>query len=191
MPSDAVFQRIAFDCTTVTLGTSATPQNKEGTHANSNLHPNRIYRRTCQTTRYIARSRVWGQQTDSDQASHGRIWQSSLPASPIVERVVDILKGKGAEPFLFDTPAWYEVSSAGLCMDIWRPHEKNGFSQETMGCPILIDDQYEIIESPLRIGEVCIPKKLLEADGLVVLTHFKGHPDASFGDASRTSAWAV
>ncbi len=100
---------------------------------------------------------------------------------PLVGRVVDVLKGKGARPFLFDTPVWYEGSSRGTVQGYLETARRNGFTQETMGCPIFIDEGYVTVESSLRIGDVCLPKKLLEADGLVVLTHFKGHPDAFLG----------
>lgn len=100
---------------------------------------------------------------------------------PLVGRVVDVLKDKGARPFLFDTPVWYEGSSRGTVQGYLETARRNGFTQETIGCPIFIDEQCVTVESSLRIGDVCLPRKLLEADGLVVLTHFKGHPDASFG----------
>ena len=99
---------------------------------------------------------------------------------PIVGRVVEVLTDKGASPFLFDTPVLYggpRGTAAGY-LDVAR---KNGFTLESIGCPIVIADQYVTIQSSLGIGSIEVPRELLEADGLVVLTHFKGHADAAFG----------
>ena len=99
---------------------------------------------------------------------------------PIVGRVVQVLKDKGVRPFLFDTPVLYggPRGTASGYLDVAR---KNGFTPETIGCPVLISDRYVTVQSPLRIGSIEVPRELLEADGLVVLTHFKGHIDAALG----------
>jgi uncharacterized Fe-S center protein len=100
---------------------------------------------------------------------------------PLVGRVVEVLKAKGARPFLFDTPTWYQDAPRSTAQGYLDTARRNGFTQETIGCPVLITDQYETVGSSLRIGDVSVPRKLLEADGLLVLSHFKGHSDASFG----------
>lgn len=99
---------------------------------------------------------------------------------PIVGRVVEVLKEKGARPFLFDTPVLYggPRGTASGYLDVAR---KNGFAPQTMACPVYIPDRYMTVDSPLRIGSIEVPRELLEADGLVVLTHFKGHVDGAFG----------
>jgi len=99
---------------------------------------------------------------------------------PLVGRVVQELKDKGAQPFLFDTPVLYG-GPRGTAQDYLDTARKNGFTAETMGCPVVIADQYGTVESSLRIGSIDVPQVLLDADGLLVLTHFKGHLDAALG----------
>lgn len=103
---------------------------------------------------------------------------------PIVGRVVEVLKGKGARPFLLDTPVLYG-GPRGTAAGYLDAARKNGFTPETIGCPIYIDDQYVTLASTLKIGSIEVPAKLLEADGMLVLTHFKGHPEAAFGGSIK------
>ncbi len=98
----------------------------------------------------------------------------------IVGRVVEVLKSKGAKPFLFDTPVMYG-GPRGTVQGYLDVARKNGFTLETIGCPVFIADQYVTINSSLGIGSMEVPQMLVEADGLVVLTHFKGHWDAALG----------
>ena len=103
---------------------------------------------------------------------------------PIVGKVVEVLKQYGFKPFVFDTPTWYggarHTPSAYL-----ETARKNGFTKETIGCPIVISDDSRVIETPYSIGEVSVPKVLIDADALIVLSHFKGHCDAGFGGAIK------
>jgi len=103
---------------------------------------------------------------------------------PIVGRVVEVLKEKGARPFLLDTPVLYggPRGTAEGYLDVAR---KNGFTAQSIGCPLVIAQQYAEVQTALRIGSVEIPQELLQADGLLVLSHFKGHPDAGFGGAIK------
>jgi len=102
---------------------------------------------------------------------------------PIVELVVDELKKIGTEPFLFDTPAMYsgDRDTPEKYLDTAR---KNGFSQETMGCPIVITDNGRLMESK-NFGQLEIASDLYEADGMVVVSHFKAHGLVTFGGAIK------
>ena len=103
---------------------------------------------------------------------------------PIVGKVVEVLKQSGLDPFVFDTPTFYR-GARHTPAEYLETARKNGFTEETIGCPIVISDDSQTTETPYSIGEVAIPKVLTEADALVVLSHFKGHCDAGFGGAIK------
>ena len=102
---------------------------------------------------------------------------------PIVGVVVEALKKAGAEPFLFDTPVAYEGSrhTPEGYLDTAR---KNGFTQETIGCPVIVSDEGVPVKSKY-ISKMELAKKIKEADGMVVVSHFKGHELANWGGAIK------
>lgn len=101
----------------------------------------------------------------------------------IVELVVDELKKIETKPFVFDTPVAYKGSRDTVEKYI-ESARKNGFTKETIGCPIVISNEGVKVKSKY-LSELKIAKKLYEADGLVVLSHFKGHELANFGAAIK------
>ncbi|MEM3609939.1 MAG: DUF362 domain-containing protein, partial [Candidatus Anstonellales archaeon] len=58
---------------------------------------------------------------------------------------------------------------------------KNGFTEETIGCPIIISDEGTKVKGKKYLKEIEVAKEIQDADGLVVISHFKGHPEAGFG----------
>jgi len=103
---------------------------------------------------------------------------------PIVGKVVEVLRKGGLEPFVFDTPTLYRGArhTPAAYLETAR---KNGFTEETIGCPIVISDDSQVVDTPYSIGEVAIPRVLTDADAMVVISHFKGHCDAGFGGAIK------
>ncbi|MCX7856865.1 MAG: DUF362 domain-containing protein [Deltaproteobacteria bacterium] len=105
---------------------------------------------------------------------------------PIVER----LKGIGVKPFLTDTNTLYKGSrSDGVSHLLTAIY--NGFDYASTGCPIIIADGLRgrnarkiSIEGEV-LKEVNIASSIVEADGLVVVTHFKGHELTGFGGALK------
>ncbi|NIO44503.1 MAG: DUF362 domain-containing protein [Candidatus Aenigmarchaeota archaeon] len=102
---------------------------------------------------------------------------------PIVELVVDELKKIGAKPFVFDTPVAYsgERDTVEKYIETAR---KNGFTEESMGCSIVISNEGVEVKSKW-LSKLKVARKLYEADGLVVLSHFKGHELSNFGGAIK------
>jgi uncharacterized Fe-S center protein len=102
---------------------------------------------------------------------------------PIVGAVVEEIKKAGGKPFLFDTPVAYPGSrdTAKKYLDTAR---RNGFTEETIGCPVIISDEYVTIESKY-IKNAKASKEMMEADAMVVISHFKGHPLSSYGAAIK------
>jgi uncharacterized Fe-S center protein len=101
----------------------------------------------------------------------------------IVELVVDELKKIGAKPFVFDTPVAY-TGSRDTVEKYQQTARKNGFTKETMGCPVIISNEGIEVKSKY-LSELKLAKKLYEADGMVVLSHFKGHELSNFGAAIK------
>jgi uncharacterized Fe-S center protein len=112
---------------------------------------------------------------------------------PIFARkVVDIVRGKGGDPFLFDTVVNYPGSR--------ETREKylltaamNGFAESGMNAPVVIcDDTDEMKTIPLyrridgcEIDKVRVPMPPLQASCLIVLSHVKGHDLTGFGGALK------
>jgi uncharacterized Fe-S center protein len=60
---------------------------------------------------------------------------------------------------------------------------EHGFTEEKIGCPIVISNEFETIKTEHLNVEVCKP--LIKADGLLVLSHVKGHMCSGFGGAIK------
>ncbi|MCL5037793.1 MAG: DUF362 domain-containing protein [Chloroflexi bacterium] len=110
-----------------------------------------------------------------------------------VRRLVDRVKEAGGKPFLCDTTTLYPYKRF-TAKEYLQTAARNGFSEDTMGCPIMIidGDGYDSFPIPLEkktgdvnFDEVPMAKGLLEADFLLVLTHFKGHCVSGFGGSLK------
>jgi hypothetical protein len=102
----------------------------------------------------------------------------------IVGAIVKELKEKGVKPFLFDTPTAYPGSRSTPEKYI-ETARKNGFTEETVGCPIIISDEGIRVKGKKYLEEVEVAKHIFNADGMIVVSHFKGHSDAGFGGAIK------
>ena len=103
-----------------------------------------------------------------------------------VRQIVDILKCLQAKPFLTDTNTLY----VGSRIEAWSHLNTacdNGFTREVTGAPVIIADGLRgnsDVEIPLNgahIKNAYIGADIHYADGLVVMTHFKGHELSGFG----------
>ena len=91
----------------------------------------------------------------------------------LAAKCVALLKDIGMKPFLFDSPVMYSGDRHTVDGYLRRAAE-NGFSEETMGCPVVISNDSDRVQGEyLPIG-VC--RDVVASDGLVVLSHLKGHP---------------
>ena len=96
--------------------------------------------------------------------------------------IVSALKALGANPFLFDSSVMY----GGLRSEATthrKSAELQGFTEKTIGCPMVFTEGIVKVKTPSLEAEVCRP--LAEADGMVVLSHVKGHPCCGFGAAIK------
>ncbi len=109
-----------------------------------------------------------------------------------VRRVVEIVRGRGGHPFLFDTVASYP-GERDTKHKYLNTAEQNGFVAASMAAPIVITDdgdEQETVPIMERIGdcqlrEAKVPSLLLKSDCMVVLSHVKGHELTGFGGAMK------
>lgn len=107
-----------------------------------------------------------------------------------VRRVVDRLKELKVRPFLTDTNTLYVGSRAEAWSHLNTAFD-NGFTREITGAPVIIADglrgnnSVEVAVNGRHVSEAHIGADIHHADGLVVLTHFKGHELSAFGGAIK------
>jgi len=103
---------------------------------------------------------------------------------PIIGRVVEILNNMETKPFLFDTPTLYHGSRYTV-KDYLETARKNGFTEETIGCPIIISETYVEVDTKGCLKKVKVAKHLYESEAIFVISHGKGHVSAGFGGAIK------
>ncbi|WNZ28732.1 MAG: DUF362 domain-containing protein [Candidatus Bathyarchaeota archaeon] len=106
---------------------------------------------------------------------------------PLVGRLVELLQGLGNEVFLFDTPTLYD-GSRGTVEGYYDTARRNGFTEQVIGCPIVISDESVQVPTEGVLEHINIAKHLTDADAIIVLSHGKGHPDIAFGGAIKNLA---
>lgn len=107
-----------------------------------------------------------------------------------VRRVVDVLKGLGAKPFLTDANTLY-VGSRSEAVSHLETAIQNGFDYAVVGAPLIIADglrgstsvRVDIPGKHLR--QVVLASEVAHADAIVGLAHFKGHDLSGFGGALK------
>ncbi|MBW2980685.1 DUF362 domain-containing protein [Candidatus Woesearchaeota archaeon] len=99
-----------------------------------------------------------------------------------VKQVISILIENGCMPFLFDSPAMYQ-GGRDTAKKYLKTAAENGFTEESISCPIIISEESKTVKTPHLKAEVC--KQLTEADGMLVLTHVKGHMCSGVGGAVK------
>lgn len=104
----------------------------------------------------------------------------------LVRQVVDRIKDAGAKPFLTDTNTLY-VGSRANSVDHIQTALENGFSYATVNAPIIIADGLfgknfvEVQVEGKHFDRVKIGSDIANADGMIVLSHTKGHIICGFG----------
>ncbi len=104
--------------------------------------------------------------------------------------IIDVLKRMGTKPFMTDTNTVY-VGMRTNSVDHLHNANLNGFNYSTLQVPVIIADGLRG-ESILEVetGTPLAPKaklasEIMRADGLVVVSHFKGHEVSGFGGALK------
>ncbi len=99
-----------------------------------------------------------------------------------VKKIVDILRELGTMPFLFDSPVRYK-SRRHTVKGYYEVAKENGFTEKFLGCPVRISEDFVTVKEPHLEVQVC--KELAQADGVLVLSHVKGHSCSGFGAAIK------
>ncbi|MFX1366654.1 MAG: DUF362 domain-containing protein [Promethearchaeota archaeon] len=122
-----------------------------------------------------------------------------------VREVITAIKAKEGKPTLIETQGLgNNIENIGICEDysICVGHRKNikdhkkiaelhGYSETVAGAPLFFIDGDEGIDRKviqiegIHFKEVSVAKNLFKFDKLVIISHFKGHPQAGFGGALK------
>jgi hypothetical protein len=107
-----------------------------------------------------------------------------------LRRVVDRVKQYNGKPFLTDTNTLY-VGTRSEAVSHLTTALENGFTESTVNAPILIADGLRGNSAvKVRIDKsifktVSIAREIYMADGVIAVTHFKGHELSGFGGALK------
>lgn len=110
-----------------------------------------------------------------------------------VRQVVDKLKAKGAKPFLTDTNTLYSGSRHNAVDHLVTALE-HGFDFSVTGAPLIIADGLrsenvkEVTINKKHFQTVKLAKDIVNANNMIVMSHFKGHEMAGFGGAIKNIA---
>lgn len=114
--------------------------------------------------------------------------------SPIFAReIVDMLKKEDVKVFLTDTNTLYHYHRTNS-VDHIETATKHGFAYSVINAPVIIADglngnnEVEVEIDKEIFNKVKIAGDIYESDGLVVLSHVKGHALAGFGGAIKNLA---
>ncbi len=107
-----------------------------------------------------------------------------------LRRLVELLRKIPVKPFLTDTNTLYKGSRSDAIVHL-ETAILNGFDYAVVGAPLIIADglrgnTYELVKLDLPVlQEFYVAKEIYRADGLVVVSHFKGHELSGFGGAIK------
>ena len=100
----------------------------------------------------------------------------------LTRKIIDVLTSIGCRPFVFDSPVVYSSprnNEAGYLESAAR----QGFTPDSLGAPVVISNRSETLAGELMEYEVC--SEPLEADGVLLLSHFKGHMCSGMGGSIK------
>jgi uncharacterized protein len=109
---------------------------------------------------------------------------------PYVRRIVDRLRELGVKPFLTDTNTLYVGTRTEAYSHLTTAFD-HGFTREVTGAPVIIADglrgnnRVAVSLNGAHVKTAHIASDIYNADGLVVLSHFKGHELSGFGGALK------
>ncbi|HJX23795.1 MAG TPA: DUF362 domain-containing protein [Candidatus Bathyarchaeia archaeon] len=111
----------------------------------------------------------------------------------LVRVIVNKVKDLGGRPFVTDTNGcgyWRWPTRTDALRHLQTAAE-NGFTSETVGAPIIIADGVKGLRGTwlnvngLHFKKVNVANDIVDADSIICISHFKGHPDAGVGGALK------
>ncbi len=121
----------------------------------------------------------------------GELGNTAFVRPVFLRPVIEALKRIGAKPFLADTNTLY-VGMRTNSVDHLHNAFLNGFNFSTLQTPVIIADGLRgenslLIEVNLKLlDNVRLASSIVNADGMVVVSHFKGHEVSGFGGAIKS-----
>jgi uncharacterized protein len=115
--------------------------------------------------------------------------RSFLPPD-YAKTIIDWILKKGGRPFVFDTTVLYSGSRRNG-KDSLATASRHGYSEEFLGCPVLIADGLDGRDTVSIPSDYChfetvqVANVFTRADGFVIFSHFKGHLASGFGGAIK------
>jgi len=114
--------------------------------------------------------------------------------SPVFARAVaDATRSRGAKPYFTDTGTLY-TGDRSNAVDHLSVAARHGFVPEVVGAPVIIADGVKSADwRPVALGKkwfasAKIASGILDADSMLVVSHFKGHEMSGFGGAIKNLA---
>lgn len=107
-----------------------------------------------------------------------------------IKPVVDAVSSLGAKPFLFDTNTLYKGMRENARDHIMLA-SFHGFNIGSMGVPVIIadglkgKDYVKVSIKGKHFNEVRLASALKQMDGVIVISHVKGHTGVGFGGAIK------
>jgi uncharacterized protein len=113
----------------------------------------------------------------------------------IIRTMVEALKDRGCKPFVTDTTTmpYHPWISRTLAIDHLETANRNGFNHGTMDCPVVIADGWlgtDDVTVDLQgrgnyLNKQFVARAIADADAVLSLAHFKGHPAGGYGGAIK------
>ena len=100
----------------------------------------------------------------------------------LARAICRLLEQAGCKPFLFDTPVVYS-SPRNNIEGYLKSAAANGYDEEAIGFPIVVSNRS--VEAEGELMTYRIAAEPLEADGVLLLTHVKGHIACGMGGAIK------
>lgn len=100
----------------------------------------------------------------------------------LTRRICELLEQAGCKPFLFDTPVVYN-SPRNNIDGYLKCAAANGYDEETIGSPVVVSNRNMKVKGTLMTYRIA--EEPLEADGVLLLSHVKGHIACGMGGAVK------
>ncbi|MBF0541509.1 MAG: DUF362 domain-containing protein [Nitrospirae bacterium] len=120
----------------------------------------------------------------------GELGNTSFLRPIFLRPIIETLKSLETKPFLTDTNTLY-IGMRTNSVDHFHNAMLNGFGYSTLQVPVIIADglrgeqSVSIQVSQELLESVSIASEIAHSDGMVVVSHFKGHEVSGFGGAIK------
>jgi uncharacterized Fe-S center protein len=100
----------------------------------------------------------------------------------LARKICNILEDIGCNPFVFDTPVVYS-SPRNNVQGYLKSAASHGFTEDAIGAPVVVSDSGVRVKG--KLSEYNIAEVPIQADGVLLLSHVKGHIACGMGGAIK------